>query len=67
MVYVDADGRQLNGGSRYQLHFDTAPPVGAFWSVTMYDTTGIFPRGEPDRPLLDRRSHPRPALPKTDR
>lgn len=33
MVYVDSDGHQLNGGSRYQLHFETAPPVGAFWSV----------------------------------
>ena len=42
MVYVDADGLQLNGGSRYQLHFDTAPPVGAFWSVTMYDTPEFF-------------------------
>jgi hypothetical protein len=42
MVYVDADGQQLNGGSRYQLHFDIAPPVAAFWSVTMYDTPEFF-------------------------
>ena len=42
MAYVDADGQQLNGSSRYQLHFDTSPPVGAFWSVTMYDTPDFF-------------------------
>ena len=42
MIYVDAEGQQLNGASRYELHFDTAPPVGAFWSVTMYDTPEFF-------------------------
>ena len=42
MVYVDEDGTQLNGGSRYQLRFDRTPPVGAFWSVTMYDTPDFF-------------------------
>jgi len=42
MVYQDADGAQLNGGSRYQLRFSQTPPVGAFWSVTMYDTPDFF-------------------------
>jgi hypothetical protein len=42
MVYQDADGHQLNGGSRYKLRFDQTPPVGAFWSVTMYDTPDFF-------------------------
>ena len=42
MVYQDADGNQLNGGSRYQLRFGQTPPVGAFWSVTMYDTPNFF-------------------------
>jgi hypothetical protein len=42
MVYQDADGNQLNGGSRYQLRFGQTPPVGAFWSVTMYDTPDFF-------------------------
>lgn len=42
MVYQDADGGKLNGGSRYQLRFAQTPPVGAFWSVTMYDTPDFF-------------------------
>jgi hypothetical protein len=41
-VHEDADGRPLNGSSRYQLHFDKTPPVGAFWSVTMYDTPDFY-------------------------
>jgi hypothetical protein len=42
MVYRDSDGAQLNGGSRYQLRFGQPPPVGAFWSVTMYGTPDFF-------------------------
>ena len=35
---VDADGQALDGRhARYTLRFDTAPPVHAFWSVTVYD------------------------------
>jgi len=36
-TYVDADGEQLTGDHRYELTFETPPPVDAFWSVTMYD------------------------------
>lgn len=36
-TYVDADGEQLDGANRYELTFETLPPVDAFWSVTMYD------------------------------
>lgn len=42
MVYEDGDGHQLNGGNRYELRFETTPPVGAFWSVTMYDMPDFY-------------------------
>ena len=42
MVYQDGDGQQLNGAHRYTLRFDRTPPVGAFWSVTMYDTPDFY-------------------------
>lgn len=35
--YTDADGATLNGKNHYELKFDSAPPVGAFWSLTMYN------------------------------
>ena len=35
---ADADGAPLDGSrARYTLRFDTAPPVHAFWSITVYD------------------------------
>jgi hypothetical protein len=39
MAKEDANGDALDGRARYQLRFETAPPVKAFWSVTMYDTS----------------------------
>ncbi|MDA0171395.1 DUF1254 domain-containing protein [Solirubrobacter taibaiensis] len=42
MVYVDAAGDPLEGSRRYELRFAVTPPVGAFWSVTMYDTPEFF-------------------------
>ena len=39
MGRVDADGNPLDGNARYQLRLETEPPVRAFWSVTMYDTS----------------------------
>ena len=42
MVYLDGDGNPLDGANRYELHFDREPPVGAFWSVTMYDNSDFF-------------------------
>ena len=42
MVYVDADGDELDGTSGYELRFTTPPPSHAFWSVTMYDTPDFF-------------------------
>lgn len=41
---IDADGEPLTGAARYRLHFDKAqlPPVGAFWSLTMYGADQLF-------------------------
>jgi hypothetical protein len=35
----DNSGEPLDGARRYQLTFTTSPPVRAFWSITMYDTS----------------------------
>jgi hypothetical protein len=39
----DADGKLLTGANRYLLHFakNEIPPVGAFWSITLYDKEGF--------------------------
>ena len=42
MVYHDGDDQPLDGANRYELRFATTPPVGAFWSVTMYDTPDFY-------------------------
>ncbi|MFT2603996.1 DUF1214 domain-containing protein, partial [Escherichia coli] len=41
MCNSDADGRPLDGNSRYRLRFEPgqAPPAKAFWSLTMYEVT----------------------------
>ncbi|KWF95446.1 hypothetical protein WL93_00075 [Burkholderia diffusa] len=43
-TFVDADGKQLDGESRYRLHFERnqLPPAKTFWSLTMYDSKGLF-------------------------
>jgi hypothetical protein len=40
---ADESGKPLDGANKYTLHFDkaTAPPVNAFWSVTMYNPEGF--------------------------
>ena len=39
----DDAGKPLEGSNKYTLHFDKGgtPPVGAFWSVTLYDADGF--------------------------
>ncbi len=37
MVFTDSAGQPLSGEHTYAIHFDTAPPVDAFWSLTLYD------------------------------
>lgn len=36
-TYVDSDGNLLTGANRYELRFEKAPPVDAFWSLTIYN------------------------------
>ena len=39
----DETGQSLTGANKYVLHFDKSqlPPVGGFWSVTLYDSEGF--------------------------
>jgi hypothetical protein len=42
--FTDSRGRRLSGRHRYSLRFERGqlPPVGAFWSLTMYDSDGYL-------------------------
>jgi hypothetical protein len=42
MTYVDAEGNRLSGANVYSLRLDPTPPVGAFWSLTMYSVPDFF-------------------------
>jgi hypothetical protein len=42
MTHVDADGEPLDGAHDYELHLTPAPPVDAFWSVTMYSLPDFY-------------------------
>ena len=35
--YTDSAGQTLSGANQYVVKLDSAPPVGAFWSLTMYN------------------------------
>ena len=40
---ADDTGKPLDGANKYTIHFDkgATPPVGAFWSITLYDPEGF--------------------------
>jgi hypothetical protein len=40
---ADDEGKPLAGTNKYTIHFDkgAAPPVNAFWSITLYDAEGF--------------------------
>jgi hypothetical protein len=42
MTYHDDRGDQLTGQRSYTLRLHPPPPVGAFWSLTMYDVPDFF-------------------------
>ena len=46
-TYVDADGEALTGENTYRLRLHPTPPVGAFWSLTMYDLPHYYLVGNP--------------------
>jgi hypothetical protein len=43
-AFIDGDGKPLDAGNRYILHFDKGqtPPTNATWSVSMYDPDGFY-------------------------
>lgn len=51
VLVTDAAGQPLDGAHNYTMHFTAGhlPPVGAFWSVTMYDADGFQAANELNR------------------
>ena len=48
---VDSDGAALDGANAYRIHFAPGrlPPVGGFWSITIYDDAGRLVANPIDR------------------
>lgn len=46
---VDGNGDNLNGANKYVMHFSQPPPVGAFWSITMYGKDTFFVKNPIER------------------
>jgi hypothetical protein len=44
VTFVDSEGKPLTGANNYTIHFEPgqAPPVNAFWSITMYDNLSLL-------------------------
>jgi hypothetical protein len=55
---TDVTGALLNGSKRYVLHFppNGLPPVKAFWSLTLYDTSSFFVPNPLNRWVINDRS-----------
>ncbi len=47
MTYHDDHGDQLSGEHTYTVRLDPPPPVGAFWSLTMYDVPNYYLTANP--------------------
>ncbi len=56
MTKVDAAGNELDGTHQYRLHFQTPPPVDAFWSLYMYNNESFFVDNPLNRYMLGSRS-----------
>jgi hypothetical protein len=43
-TFTDSKGKPLTGANNYTIHFNSGqtPPVGAFWSITMYNNKSLF-------------------------
>ncbi len=53
--YLDADGNKLNGANQYRMYFPPGqlPPVNAFWSLTMYDSSDLLVTNKINRYLVN--------------
>jgi len=57
ILWTDEHGDVLTGAHRYELVLPSAPQVGAFWSITMYDSPDYYLVANPiDRYALGDRS-----------
>lgn len=54
LTYTDGEGQPLDGKNNYKLHFasDKLPPVGAYWSITLYTPEGFFSENKLNRNAL---------------
>jgi hypothetical protein len=61
LSHTDAQGRQLSGAHRYMLRFEPGrlPPVGAHWSLAVYDMDQVFVQNSVDRHALGDRDNPK--------
>jgi hypothetical protein len=58
LAQVDSGAQPLSGTNAYSVHFEPGelPPAKAFWSLTMYDTSGFFVPNPIDRFAINDRT-----------